>query len=330
MFSIIIPLYDKEHTVLRTIYSVLTQTYSDFEVIVVDDCSRDKGVELLQEKIKDSRIRIVRQENQGVSAARNRGVTEAKHDYIAFLDADDEWLPTYLEKVSEAVNLFPDAGIFCTPALHRSILTGHGHYYIKEKYRGKILEIDYFEDPKVLGGQTSGVVVSKIAFDSIRTEYEGGGFPPGLNMNEDWACFQSVALVFKAIYIGYSLSIRNTDVEGQLVDFDDGGLDMRTNSTPIYLNITMRNYLRVGRKNPSFERYRLYEIRSNASFYLRKGHSTQCVMDFIGKLDPAYISLIPQYDYLIYRYLGRYPILAFLLTTKMVFFMRRFLKKRKA
>lgn len=330
MFSIVIPLYNKEHTILRTLYSVLTQTYSEFEVILVDDGSSDDSIALVEKEINDKRLRIISQINKGVSVARNRGVAEAKYPYIAFLDADDEWLPTYLEKVKEAINTFPDAGIYCTPALHRSLVTGNGKYYIVEAYEGQILEIDYFKDPKLLGGQTSGVVVSKMIFNEIQENYEGGGFPAGLSLNEDWACFQSIALVSKAVYIGYSLAIRNTDVKGQLVDLGDDGLDMRLNKTPIYLNITLRNYLKSGKRNKSFERYRIHEVRSIISFFLRKNYGKSYITKFVDSLDPDYAKLIPNFELNMYKRRNRILTFIYIVASKLVFGVRQFAINNRA
>ena len=90
MISVVIPLYNKEKYIKRAIESVLNQTFQKFEIIVVNDGSTDKSAEIVQ-NIKDPRIRLINQKNAGVSAARNRGIQEAKYEYIAFLDADDFW-----------------------------------------------------------------------------------------------------------------------------------------------------------------------------------------------------------------------------------------------
>lgn len=111
--SVIIPVYNAEKYVAATIQSVLSQTYQNFEIIILDDGSPDNSIEVCQ-KFTDSRIRIIRQENRGLPGARNTGIRHAKGDYLAFLDADDIWLPTKLEKHVHHLNDSPTVGIsFC-------------------------------------------------------------------------------------------------------------------------------------------------------------------------------------------------------------------------
>lgn len=98
LVSVVIPAYNRENTVLRAVNSVLAQTYSNIEVIVVDDCSTDKTVEIVR-NCKDSRLRLVcLPYNQGANVARNIGIERAKGEFIAFQDSDDEWLEDKLEK----------------------------------------------------------------------------------------------------------------------------------------------------------------------------------------------------------------------------------------
>ncbi|MCA0230352.1 MAG: glycosyltransferase family 2 protein [Bacteroidetes bacterium] len=112
-FLVVIPLYNKENFIKKTLESVLSQTYTQFEIIIVDDGSSDNSLSVVGELI-DSRIRIFTQENRGVSAARNFGIEKAKNEYIAFLDADDLWLPDYLETIKCMIEQYPQAGVFAT------------------------------------------------------------------------------------------------------------------------------------------------------------------------------------------------------------------------
>lgn len=104
--SVIIPLFNKAPYVARALASVSAQTYADFEVIVVNDGSTDEGPRIV-DACDDSRIRLVNQENAGPGSARNRGIAEAQGELLAFLDADDEWLPNYLD---ESVRLLDEHG----------------------------------------------------------------------------------------------------------------------------------------------------------------------------------------------------------------------------
>jgi glycosyltransferase involved in cell wall biosynthesis len=99
--SIVIPTYNRAHCVARAVESILAQTFRDFEVIVVDDGSEDDTAEVLA-KFGD-RIHLIRQENRGVSGARNAGIRAARGKWVAFLDSDDEWHPTKLERQVESL-----------------------------------------------------------------------------------------------------------------------------------------------------------------------------------------------------------------------------------
>lgn len=107
--SVIIPLYNKRPYIQRALDSVLRQTYGDFEVVVVDDGSTDAGPELVQ-AYRDTRLRMVRQANAGPGSARNRGLAESVAPYVAFLDADDEWMSEYLERTVQVLNEHPQCG----------------------------------------------------------------------------------------------------------------------------------------------------------------------------------------------------------------------------
>lgn len=112
-FSVVIPLYNKQNYIKETIKSVLNQTFQDFEIVIVNDGSKDDSVKVV-ESIQDDRIKLLHQKNSGVSVARNKGIKEAKADYVAFLDADDLWLPKFLQTIYELIQNFPDAGLYAT------------------------------------------------------------------------------------------------------------------------------------------------------------------------------------------------------------------------
>lgn len=111
--SVVIPLYNKGPYIARALDSVLTQTFEDFEVVVIYRESSDDGAEVVG-RYKDPRIRLIYQDGRGVSAARNKGADEAKAELIAFLDADDEWLPKHLETIMRLYMKFPEAGAYAT------------------------------------------------------------------------------------------------------------------------------------------------------------------------------------------------------------------------
>src|SRR5262245_35299311 len=99
LVSVIVPSYNASRYIRETLESVLGQTYSSFEVIVVDDGSTDETAAIVGDHSRrDSRIRLVSQSNAGVGAARNRGIAEASGEFIAPLDADDIWYPDKLQK----------------------------------------------------------------------------------------------------------------------------------------------------------------------------------------------------------------------------------------
>ncbi len=113
-FTVIIPLYNKEKYISGAIESILNQTFTDFELLIVNDCSTDKSVEIATKFISD-KVRIIHHEkNNGLAATRNTGIKKATSNYVTFLDADDLWRPFFLEKIYNLIQSFPEARIFGT------------------------------------------------------------------------------------------------------------------------------------------------------------------------------------------------------------------------
>ncbi|BAZ13311.1 family 2 glycosyl transferase [Calothrix sp. NIES-4071] len=109
-FSIIIPVYNAEKYIADTVQSALNQTYKNFEILIIDDASPDRSIEICQQ-FTDPRIKIIRQQNRGLAGARNTGIRNAQGEYLAFLDADDLWLPEKLEKHVEHLENAPNVGV---------------------------------------------------------------------------------------------------------------------------------------------------------------------------------------------------------------------------
>ncbi|MGV1011746.1 MAG: glycosyltransferase family 2 protein [Flavobacterium sp.] len=113
-FTIILPLYNKEKFVENTLKSILNQTFTDYEVLIVNDCSTDESVDKIKPFLSESIKLLEHSENKGLSASRNTGIKKANANYITFLDADDVWKPTFLETIHQLVKDFPEAKIFGT------------------------------------------------------------------------------------------------------------------------------------------------------------------------------------------------------------------------
>ncbi|MBO9732309.1 MAG: glycosyltransferase family 2 protein [Chitinophaga sp.] len=163
-FSVVLPLYNKEESIGKTIQSILAQTLGDFELLVVNDGSKDKSREVVA-AIADPRIRIVDKPNGGVSSARNTGIREAKAGYIAFIDGDDLWAPDFLATIQQLITNYPTASVFATGFAG---MTRSGEIGKKNIVAGGGIIGNYFK--LVLNNaviHSSAVCVKKEAFSSI-------------------------------------------------------------------------------------------------------------------------------------------------------------------
>jgi glycosyltransferase involved in cell wall biosynthesis len=254
MITVVIPLYNKSLTIINTLKTVMNQSFTNFELVIVNDGSTDNSLELIEINFDDPRIRIINQNNEGVSSARNRGVKEAKYNYIAFLDGDDEWFPEYLNTIKIMIESFPDAGLYLTGGIVGSIKHDDFAYRIFKKYAGKTLEVNLFENPGIFC-HTSATVISKEKF------YKTHGFIHGMYKYEDFLLFQSIALISKVIYCGLPLSKYNGGVEGQLTEKNILYPDKVLNSTVIYYNTIISDYHKISSPNKLFLMYIKYSIR---------------------------------------------------------------------
>jgi glycosyltransferase involved in cell wall biosynthesis len=188
--SVVIPLYNKARFIKRALDSVLMQTRSVYEVIVVDDGSTDEGPNLVA-KYNDRRIKLIRQENHGVSAARNRGIEVAEGQFIAFLDADDVWKPSYLEIIATLTERYPEAGAYATAY---EIVRRDGRV-VRPKYEGVppppwrgILPCYFRSALGIPPICASAATVPKQVIQRV------GGFPIGVPLGEDLDMWGRIAL----------------------------------------------------------------------------------------------------------------------------------------
>ncbi len=195
--SIVMPLYNKVTTVADSIASVLAQTVTDWELIVVNDGSTDEGGGVVS-ALHDPRIRLVTQTNSGVSAARNRGIAETRTELVTFLDADDVWLPTFLEIILALWRDFPQAQWFATSyIIEEPDGTSHqARLYSDNKMFSRGLLENYFDvairsDPPVW---TSAMAVQKTTILQV------GGFPVGIVSGEDLLTWARLACTYTLAY----------------------------------------------------------------------------------------------------------------------------------
>ncbi|MFN4267112.1 MAG: glycosyltransferase family 2 protein [Aquabacterium sp.] len=190
--SVLIPLYNQADFVAAAVASVQAQTHTDWELIVVDDGSTDGGIDRVL-VIKDDRIRVIRQDNSGVSAARNRGLLEASTSWVALLDADDTWAPSHLSDLVSLHERYPEA-----------VLLGSAFWYVDKQGRrlrrsarlgaSWTVLTDYCRSVQRQGMLfvTSSVMVKREAALGL------GGFKRGVVAGEDllmWASLASIGQV---------------------------------------------------------------------------------------------------------------------------------------
>lgn len=286
MFSIIIPLYNKADYILKAVNSVFSQTFSKFELIVVNDGSTDESLEKI-EQITDERIKIINQTNSGVSTARNNGVKEAKYDYVAFLDADDWWNENFLLEMKLLIEKYPEAGIY-----------GCNYYSVKNgKYRleDKVLEkgftagyIDYFKvyaNTFCVPFNCSFVIVDKTAFNAV------GGFNSHLKFGEDFDLWVRIAIKYKVGYLNKALSYSNQDV-----NVENRALGLKIWEPENHFIFNLDYLAEAEKKIPELKKLLDgLRVRSLQRYHLSNTYSKE-VNDLLSKVDfnkqPIYFRLV--------------------------------------
>ncbi|WP_411686486.1 glycosyltransferase family 2 protein [Acinetobacter pseudolwoffii] len=271
MFSVVIPLYNKELSIQNTILSVLNQSYQNFEIVVINDGSTDSSVNAVK-SISDERIRLIHQENQGVSAARNRGIKEASYEWIAFLDGDDLWESNHLEEIVKMMKVFPNEKVYVT-----SFKYSDNRFMYKHKRKSSIFRVkDYFKE--AIREQliwTSVVVIHSSCFKKI------GYFNKKLNRGEDldlWVRLARQYIIIKskeitAIYkvdaenrTGLSLNLDKTHVYYFNIDFNSNESEMIYLKSVLFYRLL--SYLRCGEFRLYFNLKGRYKGLKNKDFIL--------------------------------------------------------------
>lgn len=212
--TIVIPMFNASATIQRALDSVFAQTERDFEVLVVDDASSD-GCAALVDACADPRVRLIRQSHAFCSAARNRGVREARADLVSFLDADDEYRPAFLETVLRLRDRWPAAGAYaCAYSLvDKSGIERVMTFRALPAFPWEGLIPDYFES--AIGLQpvfTSAVAIPKSILESF------GGFREEHQPGEDIELWFRIALDHSIAFSSGHGAVYHRDVEHSISD----------------------------------------------------------------------------------------------------------------
>lgn len=176
LISVIIPVFNGEKTIKETIESVLRQTFTDFEIIVINDGCQDLTVKIVS-SIQDSRIHVYSYSNAGLAASRNRGIAHATGEYLAFIDADDMWTSDKLEAQLSALKVNPDAAVAYSWTDYidefSQFLRRGSHITANGDIHPHLLVIDFLENG-------SNPLIRKQVFSEV------GNFDESLTAAEDW------------------------------------------------------------------------------------------------------------------------------------------------
>ena len=208
--SVVIPTYNRINLLERAVNSVIRQTKNAFEIIVVDDGSDDNSSEMVKQKFGS--VILVRQENRGVSAARNKGIEISKGDWIALLDSDDEWKPNKLEKQINALNKDPDCFFSHTNEtwIRNGVRINQGKRH--KKYGGYIFD----KCLDICRISPSSVLFKKSILEHV------GLFDDNLHVCEDYDLWLRITREHKILFIDEPLIIKYGGHSDQLSKNIDG------------------------------------------------------------------------------------------------------------
>lgn len=274
-FSVVIPLYNKADYIENTIKSILDQTFADYEIIVVNDGSTDES-EAIVRRFNDEKIQIFNQKNQGVSAARNFGIEKSKGKLIAFMDADDFWLPNHLQELSDLYRDYPNCGLYCSR--HKIRISKNRFqipYYeaIDNSFRGIVK--DYFLSNKPFRiTWTSSLAIPKEILENI------GGFTPEVTNGQDLELWTKIGIKYPVALTNKTTAVYNFNIENSLAK-------NKINSKVL---MNFEQFKILEKDNPSLKKFLdLYRIEYGLHYYI-SGNKTQKNFYF-QDVDPENIPL---------------------------------------
>lgn len=193
-FSVVISVFNKEKYIAETLKSVLSQTFTDFEVVVLNDGSTDNSeAEIL--KFDDPRIRYFSKENSGASAARNFTIQQATSEYIALMDADDYWYPFYLEEQNRLLSEFPSESVFATATEIKRNGKVFKNSYSLQTIGTDAVVVDYFEASQLDSVLLSiSTVLKKNVFEKV------GWYDTTIKSGEDTDLYVRIGLKYKIVF----------------------------------------------------------------------------------------------------------------------------------
>lgn len=239
-FSVIIPLYNKEKYVLKTITSVLQQSFQNFDIVIVDDGSTDQSLAIVK-SLNNGKITVIQQENQGASIARNTAIAASNGSYIATLDADDIWDKNHLLELKKCIDTCPEAVLFCT----NYNIKRHDGFITKSKfnfeYDNSCLIINDFFKANIINfiPTSSSVAFKKQDFLKVN------GYNTKLRTGQDIDLWIKFGLIGKIAF--------NPKITMLYNFFDQSSLSNRDYNEDRYLLIN--NYKNEAQNNASLKKY---------------------------------------------------------------------------
>jgi len=271
LVSVIMPVYNGEKTLQRAIDSILNQTYSHLELVIVDDGSTDSSAKIIKE-INDPRIRLIQQENKGAAASRNRGFAESQGEFITFLDTDDLWLPQKIETELNTLSKYNQREAFVYSGY--SAFDENKRLFNLPKIRhdsGNIFGAMLWNEGMIIPGN---LMVHRSIFEAI------GGFPAHYRYHEDWYFSMEMAHRFKGFSTGERLLLYQHSLSGK-----GRSQKFADHDRAVKLYVKENDYLKAHLSPEQYEHFMARQKKTLFCSYLMYNHWDKAV-DFFSEIPP--------------------------------------------